>query len=92
MHSCLFPFLPITRASSHKVDISSVIETFEASQKPSLARTSDQAIALVGDGNRKQSENFINYLNNHRHRIVNYQYYQAEQICEGSFWRYRVSR
>jgi hypothetical protein len=29
----------------------------------------------------KQAENFCVYLEKHRHRIVNYQYYQAEQIC-----------
>lgn len=29
----------------------------------------------------KQAENFCAYLEKHRHRIVNYQYYQAEQIC-----------
>jgi len=29
----------------------------------------------------KQAQNFINYLDKHCDRIVNYQYYQAEQIC-----------
>lgn len=29
----------------------------------------------------KQALNFCVYLEKHRHRIVNYQYYQAEQIC-----------
>lgn len=28
-----------------------------------------------------QALNFCTYLEKHRHRIVNYQYYQAEQIC-----------
>ncbi len=41
----------------------------------------DEALALVRERNGKQAENFINYLNKHRYRIVNYQYYQAEQIC-----------
>jgi hypothetical protein len=25
--------------------------------------------------------NFLSYLNKHRHRLINYQYYQQEQIC-----------
>ena len=29
-------------------------------------------------------ENFINYLNKHRHRIINYEYYQLEGISIGS--------
>lgn len=29
----------------------------------------------------KLAENFCAYLKKHRHRIVNYQYYQAEKIC-----------
>ncbi len=29
----------------------------------------------------KLAQNFCTYLEKHRHRIVNYQYYQAEQIC-----------
>jgi len=41
----------------------------------------DAAIALFSDRTAKSAQNFINYLNKHRHRIVNYQYYQAEQIC-----------
>jgi hypothetical protein len=41
----------------------------------------DAAIALFSDLTTKPAQNFINYLNKHRHRIVNYQYYQAEQIC-----------
>lgn len=30
---------------------------------------------------RKQACNFCQYLHKHRHRIINYEYYQAEQIC-----------
>ncbi|BAY47589.1 hypothetical protein SAMD00079811_52070 [Scytonema sp. HK-05] len=41
----------------------------------------DKAIALFADCKLKQAENFCIYLEKHRHRIVNYQYYQAEQIC-----------
>lgn len=29
----------------------------------------------------KQAKNFIAYLEKHRSRIVNYSYYQAEQLC-----------
>ena len=31
---------------------------------------------IMGD-----NKNFCNYLVKHQHRIVNYQYYQAEEIC-----------
>ena len=41
----------------------------------------DEAIALFTDCRRQQARNFIEYLNKHCHRIVNYEYYQAEQIC-----------
>lgn len=41
----------------------------------------DEAITLFTDCRRKQARNFIEYLNKHRHRIINYEYYQAEQIC-----------
>lgn len=41
----------------------------------------DAAQALFADNTKKQADNFRNYLDRHRHRIVNYQYYQAEEIC-----------
>jgi hypothetical protein len=41
----------------------------------------DDAIALFIHLNRKQAQNFCQYLEKHRHRIVNYAYYQAEGIC-----------
>lgn len=41
----------------------------------------DETIACFANCNLKQAENFCAYLEKHRHRIVNYQYYQAEQIC-----------
>jgi hypothetical protein len=41
----------------------------------------DDAIALFADCKIKQAENFCIYLEKHRNRIINYQYYQAEQIC-----------
>lgn len=46
----------------------------------------EAAIALFADCKHKQAQNFCEYLDKHRHRIINYQYHQAEQICEGSFW------
>ena len=41
----------------------------------------DEAIALFADCRRKQAGNFCAYLTKHRLRIVNYLYYQAEQLC-----------
>lgn len=41
----------------------------------------DQAKALFNDCHRKQARNFEAYLDKHRTRIVNYAYYQAEQLC-----------
>ena len=41
----------------------------------------DEAIALFADCRHKQARNFCTYLTKHRHRIVNYSYYQAEQLC-----------
>jgi hypothetical protein len=39
------------------------------------------AITLFSDCRLKQASNFCNYLNKHRHRIVNYSYVQAQQLC-----------
>lgn len=41
----------------------------------------EAAIALFADCKLKQAENFCAYLDKHRHRMINYQYHQAEQIC-----------
>lgn len=41
----------------------------------------DSAIALFADCRRKQAGNFCTYLTKHRSRIVNYSYYQDEQLC-----------
>lgn len=41
----------------------------------------DKAIALFIDCRHKQACNFIAYLNKHRSRIINYEYYQAESLC-----------
>ena len=40
----------------------------------------DQASALFADCRRKQAQNFCAYLDKHRSRIVNYEYFQAEQL------------
>lgn len=41
----------------------------------------EAALALFADCRRKQARNFEAYLTKHRTRIVNYAYYQAEQLC-----------
>ena len=41
----------------------------------------DETIRLFEHLNRKQAHNFCDYLKKHRHRIVNYDYYQSENIC-----------
>lgn len=41
----------------------------------------DATIALFADLSKKQAQNFCAYLNKHRSRIINYAYYQAEQLC-----------
>ncbi len=38
-------------------------------------------LALFSPLKKKAAQNFCTYLQNHRHRIVNYEYYQAEDIC-----------
>lgn len=42
----------------------------------------DENIALFTDLKLKQAQNFCNYLRKHQHRIINYDYYQAEGICD----------
>jgi hypothetical protein len=41
----------------------------------------DETIALISPLTKKQATNFCLYLENHRYRIINYNYYQQEQIC-----------
>lgn len=41
----------------------------------------DTVLALLANCSGKQVQRFCKYLERHRHRIVNYAYYQAEQIC-----------
>lgn len=38
-------------------------------------------LALFEDCKKKQARNFCQYLRKHRHRIINYDYFQAEQLC-----------
>lgn len=40
----------------------------------------DETIALISSLSHKEARNFCQYLETHRHRIVNYQYYQEEEI------------
>ena len=40
-----------------------------------------EAQALFTGLRSKQAQNFSKYLERHRHRIINYEYYQAEDIC-----------
>lgn len=40
-----------------------------------------QTIALFQDCQKKQAQNFCDYLRKHRDRIVNYDYFEAEQLC-----------
>ena len=44
----------------------------------------DGAIEQFKDWQHEQVDNFIAYLNKHRHRIVNYSYFQAEGLSIGS--------
>lgn len=41
----------------------------------------EAAMAVGADCRRKQARNFCAYLTKHRARIINYSYYQAEQLC-----------
>jgi hypothetical protein len=45
------------------------------------ASAGSEAIALFKDCRSKQSKNFCAYLERHSERIINYNYYQAEQLC-----------
>ena len=44
----------------------------------------DGAIAQFKDSKQERVDTFIAYLNQHRHRIINYSYFQAEGISIGS--------
>ncbi|AOW98072.1 hypothetical protein BJP34_22780 [Moorena producens PAL-8-15-08-1] len=41
----------------------------------------DETLNLISALTKKQAENFCNYLQNHRERIINYKYYQENSIC-----------
>lgn len=41
----------------------------------------DATLDLFSPLKKTQAQNFCTYLGNHRHRIVNYDYYPAENIC-----------
>ena len=41
----------------------------------------DETLALFSPLQKKQAQNFCLYLENHHHRIINYDYYQSEEIC-----------
>jgi hypothetical protein len=41
----------------------------------------DETIAILGNLKGKKAQNFCIYLEKHRARIINYDYYQAEGIC-----------
>ena len=41
----------------------------------------DETKALLAQCSLEQARRFCDYLERHRHRIVNYRYFQAEQIC-----------
>jgi hypothetical protein len=41
----------------------------------------EATIALFANCQKKQAKNFCEYLRRHQHRIVNYDYFQAEGLC-----------
>lgn len=41
----------------------------------------EETLKLFVELNTKVAKNFCAYLDQHRHRIVNYSYYSCEQIC-----------
>ena len=41
----------------------------------------EETVALFSTLKRHQAQNFCTYLRHHSHRIVNYDYYQSENIC-----------
>lgn len=41
----------------------------------------DETLAWFSPLKKKQAQNFCTYLENHRDRIINYDYYQSENIC-----------
>ncbi|MBE9046355.1 hypothetical protein IQ255_18415 [Pleurocapsales cyanobacterium LEGE 10410] len=41
----------------------------------------DETLGLFSSLNKKSAYNFCTYLRNHRHRIINYDYFQSQNIC-----------
>ena len=41
----------------------------------------DETLELFEKCQKKQAQNFCQYLRKHRHRLINYDYFQAEQLC-----------
>jgi hypothetical protein len=41
----------------------------------------DETISLFDNSQKKQAQNFCEYLRKHHHRIINYDYFQAEGLC-----------
>jgi hypothetical protein len=41
----------------------------------------EETIALFSSLSKKQAENFCNYLREHCHRIIDYSYFQENEIC-----------
>ena len=50
----------------------------------------EEALLILRKSKYVGVTNFTNYLQKHRHRLVNYMYFQAEQLSEWRFWRCRV--
>lgn len=44
-------------------------------------RQVDATQALLAGYQLKQAQNFCEYFDKHRYRIINYQYHQIKQIC-----------
>ena len=50
----------------------------------------DETIELISPLKKKQAENCCRYLETHRQRIINYHYYQQEEICSRAEWSRRI--
>jgi hypothetical protein len=61
--------LPISEKQAHRLEI-----------KP-YQRISPYLTECCLPLKKKAAQNFCTYLQNHRHRIINYDYFQAENIC-----------
>jgi hypothetical protein len=50
----------------------------------------DETLILISPLKSKKAQNYCQYLDTHRHRIVNYDYYQTEGIYKDWLWSNRV--